>query len=584
MSHPRFLNHRVLLVFTFILLGSIHAYRSSPTTDEIGFMAAGLCHWETARFEAFAVNPPLIRMLATLPLVPMLPVTDWGTHIPSVAARPEGQYGYDFLQNNRDNLQHYYFVSRMVCLLLSAVGLYTACHWAGELFGTKASYVVGLLWVFSPMMIAHGSLMTPDAGAASLGTLAFFLFRRWLISCSLIDAFVFGSSVGLALSTKFTWLLVLPPSFVVLWFVWRFNHHVFRSRLRRDSFHIAVAILCSMVVINAMYGFDRTFLPLGKIPFISGTLAPTETQNIQNENRFSGTWMGLIPMPFPVCLLQGIDTQKSSFEKTGQSRSYLMGRWKSGGWWYYYLVGFFVKSPMPVLALGFIACVTVLGLSRQWRNKLWRPREAPRNELFSELMLLALPAICVFVFVSLETGFNRHLRYVLPAYPFVFILISQVVTAQTAWIRMLIRPLLVLQVVSVLWHGPHWLSYFNELTGGPKRGGEWMLVSNVDWGQDFYYLRLWQEKYPEVGPLKVLIENQADLELYGVKMKKIHIIPKVTSQISGWYAVGVNILYGHGQLPGNGSEDVNQLKHLQPTDWAGYSIRIYHVEEVQKTE
>ncbi len=47
-------------------------------------------------------------------------------------------------------------------------------------------------------------------------------------------------------------------------------------------------------------------------------------------------------------------------------------------------------------------------------------------------------------------------------------------------------------VISSLWVGPHWISYFNEAIGGPLNGPEHLLGSNVDWGQDLPYLAEWQ--------------------------------------------------------------------------------------------
>lgn len=46
-------------------------------------------------------------------------------------------------------------------------------------------------------------------------------------------------------------------------------------------------------------------------------------------------------------------------------------------------------------------------------------------------------------------------------------------------------------VASSLWIYPHSLSYFNESIGGPLNGPEYLLGSNVDWGQDLRYLRNW---------------------------------------------------------------------------------------------
>lgn len=46
-------------------------------------------------------------------------------------------------------------------------------------------------------------------------------------------------------------------------------------------------------------------------------------------------------------------------------------------------------------------------------------------QLLDDFILL-FPAMIFFIFVSSQTGFSRHFRYVLPVFPFVFIAISQV--------------------------------------------------------------------------------------------------------------------------------------------------------------
>jgi hypothetical protein len=46
-------------------------------------------------------------------------------------------------------------------------------------------------------------------------------------------------------------------------------------------------------------------------------------------------------------------------------------------------------------------------------------------------------------------------------------------------------------VGSSLWYYPHSLSYFNELVGGPMGGPKHLLDSNIDWGQDLFYLKDW---------------------------------------------------------------------------------------------
>ncbi|GAB5406860.1 MAG: hypothetical protein Aurels2KO_50910 [Aureliella sp.] len=207
----------------------------------------------------------------------------------------------------------------------------------------------------------------------------------------------------------------------------------------------------------------------------------------------------------------------------------------------------------------------------------------PQWPMWFENLFLLLPAISLIFFVSAETGFNRHLRYILPAYPFVFVFISQVALLRVSPFKLLVKCLLILQGVTVLWHGPHWLSYFNEAAGGPKRGGEWMLVSNIDWGQDFYYLRDWQVRHNEARPIKLGAYSGVRPEVLGISSDGEPTVAEFESLPPGWYAISVNLVHGHG-LGGRAASAFAKFKEITPTDWAGYSIRIYHVVEILDSE
>ena len=116
----------------------------------------------------------------------------------------------------------------------------------------------------------------------------------------------------------------------------------------------------------------------------------------------------------------GVDTQKRDFE--GEYRSYLLGEWKQGGWWHYYLVGFLVKEPIGFQLMLYAGVLTGL-----WNWKRWT-RDGIR-----EWSLIVTPPLLIFGLVSSQTGFNHHMRYVLPAYPFLFIIAARTVTLGKFW-------------------------------------------------------------------------------------------------------------------------------------------------------
>src|SRR5258707_13717548 len=56
------------LAIDVVLLGW-SALEHSPTWDEVGHLPAGVSHWRFQRFELYRVNPPLVRMVAALPVL-----------------------------------------------------------------------------------------------------------------------------------------------------------------------------------------------------------------------------------------------------------------------------------------------------------------------------------------------------------------------------------------------------------------------------------------------------------------------------------------------------------------------------------
>jgi hypothetical protein len=373
------------------------------------------------------------------------------------------------------------------------------------------------------------------------------------------------------------------------------------SRLSVQQFRQFSAILALAVLgVNVGYAYEDTFTCLGDYQFVTRALGGKEDGDV--GNRFSDSWLSAVPIPLPKNYVLGIDRQKLDFEV--RKASYLQGQWRKGGWYHYYLYACLIKVPLGTLLLGLLA----VGMT------VWEWRHAPRNSQVGkdplpsplvatashqsrpegeetrsanskratkaheetkrrqaaalqntwrdEIVLLA-PAVAVFVLVSSQTGFNHHLRYVLPAFPFLFIWISKVgrvferqriegrgqraeegnpaLTLSLSsprrvikadqrergrwrvWLmRGVVAGALGWSVVSSLAVYPHCMSYFNELVGGPK-GGHWHLGnSNVDWGQDLLYLKAWYEAHPEARPLHLAYElSLVAPSIVGIEHKRV---------------------------------------------------------------
>jgi hypothetical protein len=557
----------VLGVHTVALIWS--AYRHSPCTDEVGHLPAGVTHWHVGCFDLYRVNPPLVRMIAALSVVLAGVDVDCVIYADDPTARAEFGAGQRLIRVHGDYTFWLFTIARWACVPFSLVGAYVCLRWASELYGPTAGLLALVLWCTCPNILGHGALLTPDCGAAALGVTAAYCFWRWLRAPTIGNALGAGITLGLAELTKFTWvvLFVLWP---LLWLIWRWSE---RARepyrwMRDEAIQAGMMLFVCLVTVNGLYGCEGSMTPLGSIPFVSQTLSGVEVSpswTVSPGNRFSGTVIGHIPVPLPRNYIQGIDVQKWDYERGRWS--FLRGEWRHGGWaydhdgewrhggwWYYYLYAIAVKVPLGTLLLVVLAGAFAARYGRSWRD---------------ELVLIA-PALVVLVLVSSQTGFNHHLRYVLPMFPFVFVWISKL---GRAWdvgdrkVACVVAAALVWTCASSISVYPHSLSYFNELAGGPRNGHYHLVDSNSDWGQDLIYLREWREQHSDAEPFYVHLVCPYDLAWVGLESSRPPHEPA-----PGWYAISVHELHErHRRYEW-------LLEGLEPDAMMGYSIYVYHVD------
>lgn len=536
--------HAILLCFM--------AANDTPNEDEIGHLGAGISHLQTGGFRAFNVNPPLVRVVAVMPAYLCgVRVADMGME-PGPFSRPEFELGKQVVQEHADSYMGYLFAARCMVAPLSIVGALSACRWATKLYGRVGGLLTLFTWTFCPSMLAYGHLITPDMGAAALGCLACFLFYEWLTAPSWLGASLAGIGFGLALLAKSTWL-ILFAAWPAAWLVWQATTPTAITQRTGTALQLGMALAIGLLVVNAGYGFEGSGTPLSHFEFISASLGGGEGSQGQpaTGNRFHGTWLAFLPVPMPVNFVRGVDRVKWEYEK--KKVSYLRGERRMGGWWYYYLYAIGVKTPVGTLALFAISLATMF---------IYRPRPI-RDELF----LLAIPAIVVAT-VSSQTGFNHHLRYVLPAFPFLYIWIGRLgqFVAHRKPLGILVLAACVTAAAGSLRVFPHSLSYFNVLAGGPTNGHAHLAYSNIDWGQDLLYLKRWLDAHEETAEVHAKLSSFVEPSLFGLRT-----LPFPNTVSAGWYAIGVNQLCM--------DETLASFLKLRPVAMAGYSIYIYHLNE-----
>jgi hypothetical protein len=437
-------------------------------------------------------------------------------------------------------------------------------RWSGELYGPWGRLIAVYVWGLEPSAIAYSGVVVPDVPAAAAGLLASYLFWRYLRAPDRGMAWFAGLGLGLALSTKFTWLIlfVVWPTLILAARLHGVPGAATRPRFR----HLIIAGAAAWLVFCAGYGFAKFGRPLGDFRFVSRALSdqPAEPGKMPEPgNRFHETALARVPVPLPADVLVGIDRQKYDFEVG--LHSYLNGEWRRRGWWYYYLYAMAIKLPIPTLLLmlaGAFWC-------------LFAPRSPGRVDEWAVL----LPAVGVIAFVSSQTGFNEHIRYVLPGFPLLAIAAGRLATLaeQQRWLRGVIAALLVWCGTATVGIAPYFMSYFNPLGGGPDNGWRHLIDSNIDWGQDLLHLKKWLNEHPEARPIGVQYYSFLDPRDLGLDAGRVPREPT-----PGWYAVDVNYVAGSpfrdGAQPGAPAPGPYwYFQEFTPVAKAGYSIFIYHV-------
>ena len=518
--------------------------RQSATYDEPGHLAAGLAIWRDGRFDAYAVNPPLPRLIASLPVAIAAP--DAVVHVPAgrLGVRIEGAAGRSLFNKNRDALA-LLFLARLTTIAWAVLGAWLAHRWARELWGRGPALGVLILWCTEPLLGGHAQLVTPDVPAATAGLAAAYACHRLLERPTVLRAATCAVALGIALLAKFT-LLALVPAFAIA---------IGAARQMRRRFALGAMVLAgALVVVNAGYGCRGTGTPSGELPLTS------------RAGIALGAALAPVPSPVPADYLLGLDAQRRDFE-TG-APSYLRGEWRWGGWWHYYLYALAVKLPPAHLAL--VVAGLVAGIAG-----LRRSRRA---------LVLVAPCVLVIVLVSSQTGFNHHARYVLPAMPFALVLAG----GPIAWLARSRRRAIaaavaaVVSTASVAAAYPHWLSYFSPLAGGPTRGADHLLDSNVDWGQDLLALRDWLAEHRRGRPLALAYFGPVDPAVLGIAYAPP---PLFAPLRPGLYAISVNFVRGMAGRSFTGTGGIYRVPPaglsyataLRPIARAGYSILIFEV-------
>ena len=509
------------LVFVTISLSSYT--QKSATYDEPEHLTIGYAALARREYRLGYESPPFVRMWAAFPLMFMRDIT-FDTNSVHRLNGNNTKFCNEFLYKQNDTDRLLYPARFMIVLLGVALGLLLFA-WARQLFGCGVATVVLMLYTLEPNILAHASVVTTDLGVAFLfcGTL-YFLWRTTRVF-NAVNLLAVAVLFALAQVSKFSALTLWPITIVLLAI-----YGVQKRCIAKALLVLVCMLAATFAAIWAVYGFCHAASP--------------------------GDYF------LPQAYVHGV---RSQFAANTSWPVFLAGEISDRGWWYYYLVAFLVKTPVALLAL-FFGGLAVCAMRRE--------------KFFEDEVFLLLP-LAMFLAAASLFKFNLGLRYILPIYPLVLLIAGRfVATLVNDRHRLVLISVLALSGMEWAWIHPHELAFFNLLVGGPRHGSEWLVDSNLDWGQDLKLLKRWMQTH-NVSHINLSYFGTADPAYYEIEYTPLPgyppFVPFAPPRLPGYVAISATNLRGV-YLTEVGRALYRPLLQMKPVATIGYSIYIYRVE------
>jgi len=481
----------IFLLALMFFLAVFSVKDDSATMDELARIPAGYSYLTQRDFRLHFEDPPLVKDISAIPLLFLnlkFPKehSSWTKDV-----NGEWVFGSEFLYRSNNNADQILFWARLPMIFILLFLGWFIFKWTRELAGNLPALLVLFLFSFSPDFLAHGRLVTTDVPAALGIVLSIYFYLKFLETPNRKNIILSGLILGTTLLIKFSTTLLFPFfAILTLFFVW-LSSKILKSYIKG----IILIILISTFVIFIVYQFHILNFPLEKqLEAMKAYLSFDGVDSIE-EIAFK---MAEIPILRPLShylfgFLVTIQREMKYGHYSPVGGTFLFGM-LGFHFWYYFPFVFLIKIPLAFLLLTLFSFLSFFYFLEFTSLKSWI-----KNHFIQFSMLLF---IIIYSLLALRGKVNIGLRHFYPVYPFLFILVSICIKNWYDKIKELKHKKLFIVLVSFLliWYGtsslssfPHYLSYFNELVGGSKRGYEYVVDSNVDWGQDLKRLSQWVE-------------------------------------------------------------------------------------------
>ena len=543
------------VVAAIVAAAGIVAVRSAlgetQTWDEGIHISAGYSYLTLGDYSWNVEHPPLVKLVCALPL------TGLGLVAERTGAdgkrKDQVQYGIGFLYQNRRPADTILFASRSPNILLTLLFLVAVAWWTRRRWGPAAGLIAAALCAFDPNLIAHGRYVTTDYPLTAFFFFACVLWVEYLESGGRARLLAASAAIALAMIVKFSAILLIPPLvllYAVCWIRRPAEFPVWRA-------FTAVGTVAGVLVLAVLVVYWPE-----TVRCFRTKVEPLET--VVNQENFIGLTLAYVgrKLHLPAhAYLYGLS--RVAEHNAGGHDSYLLGMRSKTGFWYYFPVVFAVKSTLAALAATLLAACA--GVWTLWKRGI--------RSVTPMALGLVLPPVLYFFF-SMTSGINLGMRHILPIYPFLYAGVAAMSAAWTqAWRPTLLAMAIVaIQIAECASIHPDYLAFFNAAAGGPGHGPEYLLDSNIDWGQDVKKLVHWLDQHG-TRRARVFYFGNAQLRYYGVD--ELGYPPamdqKGWDQIDEYCVASVTPLMGV-YAPMN---DLARLRIREPIAKVGWSMYVY---------
>lgn len=605
-----------LLLLIFGVLAVTSMWNDSANYDERIHLPAGYSYLTQKDMRLNPEHPPLVKDMAALPLLFLdikFPFQSWGWNTPLNADRsrtPAWQtdvgFGNDLLYYSGNDAQKMMRYGRIPIILIGIFLGFYIWRFTKELWGNLAGIIALTFYSFSPTVLAHTRLVTTDVAAAAAFFISFYYLYHWLKAPTRRNLWIFGIVLGLALLTKFSTFLLIPifGAIVLIWALLENQKKWFWTAKYIGGFIFILII--AFLVIGAIYSFHTWNYPIEKqaidTKFILSTFGfkPLANFNVWISSQPYLRAYGHYLLGFLMVLQRSL----------GGNTTYYLGNVSAEGARSYFPVVYLIKEPLAYILMVlfglFLALKHCLSHCRQRQFRYWWQDfvDLIKNNP-AEMGMIFI--IFIYWAFSVRSRLNIGVRHILPTIPFIYALTARQIAA---WIKdgvteripnyrrflpagrqvwqllglyweRIKRSVLVVMfffwaILTTLFIYPYFLTYFNEIAGGPDNGHEWVVDSNLDWGQDILRLADFIEK-KNIKEIKLDYFSGAPAQYY-IKTAKIESYNRETPQ-KGWLAVSATIYMGAckaDKIPCSYNERAYVwLDSYKPMAKIGYSIFVY---------